>query len=429
MAVAEARAVLHRTANRCMVQEDAKRAPKFAYCSSIPSSVKQADTVSSASRGQDVPNGVSIPFNLNSSFINLSPNSKWWLQPQLNYGYQKGSTDQQFTSLECSMETWQKHKSSGALARNEDNQGRNMETGDKFEFGIKEDDRDVVTVKDLGPEVPKRADEISFDPKSRIGAEKNAPWWRTADTDELALLVAQRSLDYMENCDLPMPQNTHVKKDVDVKLSCFCHDGIASSLSDPKHDVVGHHHCSSCLYTTGCPTCGSACDKHFVLAEGQSENSTETLLSDIPTLETTVENDPSKVQLMEALCHSQTRAREAERAAKQACAEKEHVVKLVFRQASQLFAYKQWLRIESKYLQFLNSSSQSMVFMPMLLWTPQITKKAQTARDMSSSRKCTKKSGFQHEASKCTVAFTIGLGLAGAGFLLGWSIAWMFPSW
>lgn len=130
---------------------------------------------------------------------------------------------------------------------------------------------------------------------------------------------------------------------------------------------------------------------------------------------------------MEALCHSQTRAREAERAAKQACAEKEHVVKLVFRQASQLFAYKQWLRIESMYLQFLNSSSQSVV--PMVPWAPQITKKAQTARDMTSSRNRAKNSSSRHEASKCTVAFTIGLGLAGAGFLLGWSIAWMFPSW
>lgn len=155
-------------------------------------------------------------------------------------------------------------------------------------------------------------------------------------------------------------------------------------------------------------------------------------ISDIPTLETTAENDPSKAQLMEALCHSQTRAREAERAAKQACAEKEHVVKLVFRQASQLFAYKQWLQLlqlESMYLQFLNNSSQSVVFLPTLPWTPQSTKKAQTTKDTCSSRKHAKKCSPPHEASKYTVAFTIGLGLAGAGFVLGWSIAWMFPSW
>ena len=58
---------------------------------------------------------------------------------------------------------------------------------------------------------------------------------------------------------------------------------------------------------------------------------------------TTPEVDPSKCKLLEALCHSQPRAREAEKAAKQAYEEKEHVVKLIFKQASQLFAYKQWL--------------------------------------------------------------------------------------
>ncbi|KAK7292822.1 hypothetical protein RJT34_15676 [Clitoria ternatea] len=53
------------------------------------------------------------------------------------------------------------------------------------------------------------------------------------------------------------------------------------------------------------------------------------------------EGDLSKAQLTEALCHSQTRAREAEEVAKQAYAEKEHIIGLFFIQASQLFAYKQ----------------------------------------------------------------------------------------
>lgn len=162
-------------------------------------------------------------------------------------------------------------------------------------------------------------------------------------------------------------------------------------------------------------------------------------IRDIPTHETMVEmhmfeNDASKARLMEALCHSQTRAREAERAAKQACAEKEHVVKLVFRQASQLFAYKQWLQLlqlESMYLEFLNNSRQSvpLVFLPMLPWTPQRTKGAHTTRHTSSSRKRAQQCHPQYEASKYAVVFAIGLGLAGAGFLLGWTIARMFPSW
>lgn len=145
-----------------------------------------------------------------------------------------------------------------------------------------------------------------------------------------------------------------------------------------------------------------------------------------------VENDASKAQLMEALCHSQTRAREAERAAKQACEEKEHVVKLIFRQASQLFAYKQWLhlfQLENIYLQFLNNSSQSVAFLPMLPWTPQRTKKALTRINTSSTRKQAKNYSPRCEASTYAIVFTIGLGLAGAGFLLGWSMACMFPSW
>lgn len=151
-------------------------------------------------------------------------------------------------------------------------------------------------------------------------------------------------------------------------------------------------------------------------------------IRDIPTHETMVEmhmleNDASKAQLMEALCHSQSRAREAERAAKQACAEKEHVVKLVFRQASQLFAYKQWLQLLQLESMYNSSQSVPLVFLPMLPWTPQRTKEAQTT---SSSRK---QCHPQYEASKYAVVFAIGLGLAGAGFLLGWTIAWMFPSW
>jgi len=43
MAAAEAGAVWQRTANRCFVQEDAKRAPKLACCQSSSSSSKKLD--------------------------------------------------------------------------------------------------------------------------------------------------------------------------------------------------------------------------------------------------------------------------------------------------------------------------------------------------------------------------------------------------
>ncbi|CAI9768839.1 unnamed protein product [Fraxinus pennsylvanica] len=68
------------------------------------------------------------------------------------------------------------------------------------------------------------------------------------------------------------------------------------------------------------------------------------------------ENDPSKARLFEALCNSHTRAWEAEKAV-----EKEHIIQLIFRQASQLFAYKQWfqlLQLEKIYFQIKNNNSQ-----------------------------------------------------------------------
>ncbi|KAI3444393.1 hypothetical protein Pfo_001058 [Paulownia fortunei] len=478
MALAEARAAWQRTANRCLVQEDAKRAPKLACCSSVSPSVKQADTgPTSAAGGQDIPSTVCLPLNLNPSYSNFSPNSKWWLQQQPNCGYQKGLMDEQFNSLEGNMVTSQMHESSGALARNEDDPGlidettpiksscdiqcRNIATGDKIDFGGKAEDfrafstrnfqdplklevkEDVgeLKVKGLvGCEISKNANDLYFDSESSwIGAEKNTPWWRTADTDELASLVARRSLDHIENCDLPRPQNTHVKKDVDVNICCFGHDGISGSLLDPQLSAGSHHHSSTQLHTPGSLTAESACQTLSMSAEDQLVSSTDKLLRDIPTHERMpemhkFENVASKAQLMEALCHSQTRAREAEKAAKQACAEKEHVVKLVFRQASQLFAYKQWLQLlqlESMYLQFINNKSQSVsvVFPVVLPSTPQRTRKIRKSWHKSSGREWAKRSCPQYDVSKYAVIFALGLGLAGAGFLLGWTIGWMLPTW
>lgn len=42
-----------------------------------------------------------------------------------------------------------------------------------------------------------------------MGSEKPGPWWRTAGKDELASMVAQKSLEHIENCDLPHPQPKH----------------------------------------------------------------------------------------------------------------------------------------------------------------------------------------------------------------------------
>lgn len=141
------------------------------------------------------------------------------------------------------------------------------------------------------------------------------------------------------------------------------------------------------------------------------------------------DHDPSKAQLLEALCHSQTRAREAEQAAKEAHIEKEHIVSLFLRQASQLFAYKQWfylLQLESLYYQIKNKENPISTIFPVTLpWTPY---KARKQRKNWQKGRRGKQARPRYEISKYAVAFALGLSLVGAGLLLGWTIGWMLPT-
>ncbi|KAM1676729.1 hypothetical protein FF1_042099 [Malus domestica] len=131
-----------------------------------------------------------------------------------------------------------------------------------------------------------------------------------------------------------------------------------------------------------------------------------------------VEDERTKAELLEALCHSQTRARNAEKAAKQAYTEKEHIITLFFKQASQLLAYKQWLQLlqlENFCLQLDNKDPP---------WSPyrgRHTKKGQCRAGKRGSRR-------SYEINTGVVAFAVGLGLAGAGLLLGWTMGWLFPT-
>lgn len=140
----------------------------------------------------------------------------------------------------------------------------------------------------------------------------------------------------------------------------------------------------------------------------------------------TSEHDLSRAQLLEALHHSQTRARIAEIAAQKAYDEKEHIVKLLFRQASHLFAYKQWLRVlqlDNIFLQLKIKDHQIATIIPVLPWMPLKGK-------LSGKGNITRNGSKKHKRHICkyAVAFAVGLGLAGAGLLLGWTIGCLFPS-
>ncbi|KAL1333421.1 hypothetical protein HN51_062252 [Arachis hypogaea] len=248
-----------------------------------------------------------------------------------------------------------------------------------------------------------------------MGAEKTGPWWRTAGKDELASLVAQKSIDHIENCDLPQPQTKHIKQKPSVDL-----DKTPLSSIDWRAKT-GSPNINSC--TSGTPTSGySYQDSNMNFCSSQSKDSS----SSSEDRQTNSENS-SVSDLLEALCHSQKRAREAEKAAQQAYSEKEHLLSLFFRQASQLFAYKQWfhiLQLENLCLQLPNINQPLLNLIPASLpWMPM---KEMQLKKKSHRRNGNKKCGI----GKCVVAFAVGLGLSGAGLILGWTwtMGWMFPS-
>lgn len=116
--------------------------------------------------------------------------------------------------------------------------------------------------------------------------------------------------------------------------------------------------------------------------------------SDLP------QGELDRTQLLEALCHSQTRARKAENAAMQAKVETESVARLFLKQASELFAYKQWFQL----LQY-----ESLIL------------------EMKSNDQ-PKRSRSSHDIDQYIMAFAFGLGLIGAGMIVGWTVGWMLPS-
>lgn len=277
----------------------------------------------------------------------------------------------------------------------------------------------------------KQVDEFSLDSEFPHWMEldtkthEELPWWRMTHKDDLASFVAQRSHDFMENCDLPQPHNTSfsrsprlINKDEIFTSSSF---GLSNPHKHQSQDSATIHHAITQNAGPG-PVSPSS------TTEEEEESGDSTIVHE-------GEMDPSKRKLLEALCHSQTRAREAEKAAKQAYEEKEHVVKLIFKQASQLFAYKQWLyllQLENLYNQIKSNNKKIAPIFPGAYspWHLPPRKKAPTP----AAKRRTPRGGKRgipgcklHDIiGDYAVAFAVGLGLVGAGLLLGWTIGWMF---
>ncbi|RHN76711.1 hypothetical protein MtrunA17_Chr1g0146861 [Medicago truncatula] len=226
-----------------------------------------------------------------------------------------------------------------------------------------------------------------------LGAEKSQPWWRTTGKDDLASLVAKKSFEYVENCDLPEPNikpfrkiHTLQPRETDKEENQV--SSLNQKLEMCSSDSNG---CTSTTLTSGCSFQDS--DRTFSSSESKDSDSSCNKNSKVNS------ESAAKAELLKALCRSQTRAREAEK-------------------ASQLFAYKQWLHVlqlENLCLQYKSKNQ------PLLnnLFPYEGKKHRKNRRKVKNSRR---------GIGKCIFAFAVGLALAGAGLLLGWTIGCMFPS-
>lgn len=148
-----------------------------------------------------------------------------------------------------------------------------------------------------------------------------------------------------------------------------------------------------------------------------------------PGIKRTYQNESERAKLLDALRHSQTRAREAEIAAKKAYDEKDHVIKLLIRQASHLFAYKQWLKmlqLENICLQLRLKEHQIATMFPELPWMTVKEKVAPGQERNDGTRKKGRRPN-RKGGIRSAVAFAIGVGIVGAGLLLGWTLGWLMP--
>ncbi len=160
--------------------------------------------------------------------------------------------------------------------------------------------------------------------------------------------------------------------------------------------------------------------------------------------------------LGEALCHSQTRAREAEKKADQTLQEYKKLSKLFFQEASLSLTYRQWvtsLQAENTRLKMYLKNQQAAAWLQRRFFSPF----AALERLSSNHWKNIGKKQARHQTHRhfsaiqpdkdpprgdvaascrqtgagiivgCTLgfAFALGLSLASAGLVLGWSMGWI----
>ncbi|XP_022878605.1 uncharacterized protein LOC111396396 isoform X1 [Olea europaea var. sylvestris] len=268
-------------------------------------------------------------------------------------------------------------------------------------------------INDNLPKTPvsKNTEEFQLDLDSHwIGFENVEPWWHMAGKDEVASMVSQWSFQHINNSDVLKTPSKHFGKGAANCVNCF------NQIKEQNPDEMTKE--SDVAEYAGGNLASTSADELLEPkgSDGTFSSNDSSSAAKVDKLDTQEQAsaDLSRAQLLEALCHSQTRARDAERLAQEACDEKEHIIDLLFRQASYLFAYRQWLQIlqlETVCLQLRKKNLPNSTS-----FLPRVKRKGRILRTHKQS--C--------NISKCAVAFAVGLSLAGAGLLVGWTIGWLF---
>ncbi|KAJ1268346.1 hypothetical protein BS78_07G127800 [Paspalum vaginatum] len=453
MAAAEARAAWQRAANRCLAQEDRKRAPKLACCP--PSAEQQHGTNngnSKNSKDRPIPNFMPLSWNPMNS--NLPHDVRWDIDKK--EVEDSALQPKHRETILCEAADTSDDKSGGvfeppwmvpsAFTKYSPKTGsEELNTVGCYTQGSKYRDT-VCLYKDnespdfecIDPPPLKNPENAKFDMDAPWKeGEKKRPWWQIADESELASLVAERATQHIENCDLPRPTQT-VRVD-STEPYAHKHIGDYGGPSSPAgrvpHPVPNQCDHISCSYCTGSTDELDLLNGNGVW-EQHGRNDTHSVAQDFssssttrPESKQTLQNASERDKILEALRHSQTRAREADVAAKKAHNEKDDVIKLLFQQASHLFACNQWLKImqlENIVLQIKHKEHQIAAIMPELPWMT-LKEKPTQGRDQ---KDWTRRKGRRQKSRDGffdAILFAVGLGLAGAGFILGWTLGWLLP--
>lgn len=181
------------------VKEDAGRASKFSRCpSSFSSRLDSNGTPSGAASGPD-PATLRVPDNQN---LVTSEYSQWWLHSQHHIG-NSGNAYTEYVKSDRDV----RKEESGPVLNSNAQKPPNKNMGESWYFV----DNLIVSEHDCLISEQHKTLYSDFD-SQLVQAEKTEPWWHITDKDELASMVAQKSLESIENCDLPRPKTKDIRK-------------------------------------------------------------------------------------------------------------------------------------------------------------------------------------------------------------------------